>query len=197
MKAFRKSNLYTFFLLILVACLSWVHTRAPIKYVEVISSSMADTLLPGDRLIFWLRNEQKRLSVKRGDILLIQDPEDRTQLITKRLIGLPGERIRIDRGFVYVNGSVLREPYLNGKHRHGHSLNTIRVPRGRVFVLGDNRSNSRDSATWGPVPFAWVEGRAVACYWPYQRMGVYFLQKPSNPRRALSDTDRDENAVMR
>ena len=196
--AFRRSNVYSLFLVAVVAALSWVHVQAPIKYVKVVSRSMSDTLLPGDRLIFWLRDRHKRLCVRRGDILLIQDPEDRSGLITKRLIALPGELVRVVRGLVFINGTLLHEPYLAAAHRRqGYSMNTLRVPRGRVFVLGDNRSNSMDSVTWGPVPFGMVEGRALACYWPCQRLGIYFLHEPSNPRKALSAPDRDQPVSAR
>jgi signal peptidase I len=86
----------------------------------------------------------------------------------KRIVGLPGERLRIDRGTVFVDGKALDEPYLAGEWRGSSSLSETLVPAGHVFVLGDNRGplGSIDSRRFGPIPIQHIAGRASAVIWP-------------------------------
>jgi len=80
----------------------------------------------------------------------------------KRIVGLPGERWSISKGFVYINGQRLHEPYLSPKRRDAFSLPGGRVPKARYLVLGDNRLLSCDSRIWGYVPAKNVIAHVVA-----------------------------------
>ena len=89
----------------------------------------------------------------------------------KRVVGVPGDRIEISGGHVIRNGRALREPYASACDEAVCNLAAIVIPRGAYFLMGDNRANSNDSRFWGPVPRAWIIGKAVATYWPPDRIG--------------------------
>lgn len=110
------------------------------------------------------RLQPELLGVSRGDIVVFI-PLPRTAgdyaSLTKRVIGLPGDVVRVGDGEVVVNGKRLREPYLDPAERAGMDGLTEqwRVPRGDVFVLGDARAHSLDSRIFGPVPISRIVGR--------------------------------------
>jgi signal peptidase I len=95
-----------------------------------------------------------------------------THTFIKRLVGLPGDRIAIRDGHVIRNGKRVAEPYASSCSDAACDLEPIVVPRGHYFLMGDNRGNSNDSRFWGPVPRAWIIGKAVATYWPPSRIGA-------------------------
>ncbi|MGC1381360.1 MAG: signal peptidase I [Candidatus Baltobacteraceae bacterium] len=105
----------------------------------------------------------------RGAIVAFRHDADARSIFIKRVIGLPGDRIRIDRGQVYLNGVALDEPYV--KHADPRSFPEIVVPPGSVYVLGDNRAESEDSRSFGPVRYDQLIGRAVAAIWPPRMLG--------------------------
>jgi signal peptidase I len=113
---------------------------------------------------------------RRGEIVafrhnraLRQPQDDTSAVFIKRVVGLPGDRIRIERGQVYVNGVKLDEPYV--RHPDGRTFGTITVPAGSVYVLGDNRADSEDSRFFGSVGDGQLIGRAVAGIWPPRALG--------------------------
>jgi signal peptidase I len=95
-----------------------------------------------------------------------------TKTYIKRVVGLPGDRIEIRDGHVVRNGDAISEPYAAACGQAACNLEPIVVPRGSYFLMGDNRPNSNDSRFWGPVPRAWIVGKAVATYWPPSRIGA-------------------------
>ncbi|HTZ55803.1 MAG TPA: signal peptidase I [Candidatus Acidoferrum sp.] len=106
----------------------------------------------------------------RGDIVTFRHDGVTPELYIKRVIGLPGDRIRIDRGVVYVNGSRLAEPYV--QFPDDRSEAEITIPPDNVYVLGDNRAVSEDSRSFGPVPEDALTGKAVAGIWPLPSVGA-------------------------
>lgn len=132
----------------------------------VPSGSMENTVLPGDRLFgnklaFMLR------PVRRGDIVIFKSPVDEQNWI-KRVIGMPGDQIVLEKGTTYINGKPVEEPYLK-EYMYG-KLGPITVPEGKLFVMGDNRNNSNDSRFWGYLDQKRVRGRALLIYWPLKRI---------------------------
>jgi signal peptidase I len=105
----------------------------------------------------------------RGEIVAFRSDGDDRGVFIKRVIGLPGDRIRIDRGRVYVNGLELDEPYV--LHPDGRTFAEITVPAASVYVLGDNRAESEDSRFFGPVSDDRLIGRAIAGIWPPHMLG--------------------------
>lgn len=106
---------------------------------------------------------------RRGDIVAFRHEGDARGIFIKRVIGLPGDRVTIDRGQVYVDGRKLAEPYV--VHGDGRSFSDIAVPDRCVYVLGDNRAESEDSRFFGPVNDDLLVGRAVAGLWPPRMFG--------------------------
>ena len=103
----------------------------------------------------------------RGDVIVFLYPGNISQEYVKRVIGLPGETIDIENESVYVNGSLLTEPYVNGPTLpKGYGYDHVVLQQGQYFVMGDNRQFSSDSRTWGVVPRENIIGRAYLVYWP-------------------------------
>jgi signal peptidase I len=101
-------------------------------------------------------------------------PNEDSQTFIKRVVAVGGETIAIVDGHAVRNGRRASEPFAEpcgGGSACGFP-EAVRVPRGDVFLMGDNRGESDDSRYWGPVPVAWVIGRAFATYWPPKRIGT-------------------------
>jgi signal peptidase I len=111
-------------------------------------------------------------NIGRSDIVVFRFPRDPRKSFIKRVIGLPGDKIRISYGHVYVNGKELREDYVPEEFMDARSYPEIIVPRGAYFVLGDHRSMSNDSREFGPVGRNYIYGKAVFGYWPMEKLGV-------------------------
>lgn len=107
---------------------------------------------------------------QRGDVIAFRHDAPAPETFIKRIIGLPGDRVRIDAGSVYVNGVRLSEPYVRYGDRR--SFAQVTVPPGSLYVLGDNRADSDDSRFWGFVRRADVLGKAVAGIWPAAQIGT-------------------------
>jgi signal peptidase I len=109
-------------------------------------------------------------SPARGDIIAFHHDAPAEETFIKRVIGLPGDRIAIDRGRVIVNGMPISEPYV--QYPDTRSFAPVTVPPNELYVLGDNRADSDDSRFWGFVPRDQVLGRAVAGIWPIAHLGA-------------------------
>ncbi len=107
---------------------------------------------------------------KRGDIVAFRHDEDARPVFIKRVVGLPGDRIRVDRGRVSIDGAPLDEPYV--RHPDDRSFGETIVPPNAVYVLGDNRADSEDSRFFGPVRDDRLMGRALAGIWPPSDVGT-------------------------
>jgi signal peptidase I len=172
------------------------------------TGSMEDSLLVGDHLIVDKLAYAPHGSLtghilpyedpQHGDIIVFRYPPDLTQTLVKRLIGVPGDRLKIDHGVVYRNGRRLNEPYVYHKYAYDPALDNfpnpccrpvkedaaqqaqrdmlanqvvngeMTVPPGSYFAMGDNRDNSSDSRYWGFVPRENIIGKPVLIYWSYR-----------------------------
>jgi signal peptidase I len=101
---------------------------------------------------------------QRGDVIVFHYPRDPSRDFIKRVIGLSGETVEVRSGKVYINGELLPEPF--GPNPGSYSAPPVQVPEGDVFVMGDNRNNSSDSHTWGPLAEKYIVGKAWLSYWP-------------------------------
>lgn len=111
-------------------------------------------------------------NIQRGDVVVFKYPHDITKSYIKRVIGMPGDRVRIDHGRVYVNGERLREPYVPAKYTDERSQPEMTIPPSDYFMMGDHRSISSDSRDFGPVARPLIYGRAAFVYWPMDQAGV-------------------------
>jgi signal peptidase I len=106
----------------------------------------------------------------RSEIVAFRHERSSPSVYLKRVIGLPGERVSVDRGVVSVDGRAIDEPYVRFPDRR--SFAAVVVPSGSFYVLGDNRGNSDDSRAWGFVPASDLIGRASFAIWPLSRFGA-------------------------
>ena len=139
--------------------------------VRVEGGSMEPGLEDQER-IFINKLVYRLESIERGDIVVFRYPRDTGKSFIKRVIGLPGDRIYISYGHVYVNGTQLAEPYVPSDYLDARSYPEMVVPANEYFVLGDHRSMSNDSREFGPVMRGYIYGKAVFGYWPMEKMGI-------------------------
>lgn len=155
-------------LLIIFGLEVWLLFKFMFVATMITSSSMEPTLQRGDAVIVRRVRFTPENPPKRGELVFFCDPITKRDWLVKRVIGLPGETVIIWAGKVYINGAPLQEPYINGiVEEYG----MWRIPKGAVFVMGDNRPHSNDSRDFGPVPLELIEGRVVFRYFPPGRIG--------------------------
>lgn len=141
--------------------------------VKVEGTSMMPSLVDQERIFINKFVYKFGLSkVDRSDTVVFWFPGDPSKSYIKRVIGVPGDVIEVRDGVVLVNGTRLAESYVPPEYRDHSSMASERVPEDQFFVLGDHRSSSNDSRSWGMVPRRYIYGKAVFVYWPPDRMGV-------------------------
>ncbi|MCS7253376.1 MAG: signal peptidase I [Armatimonadota bacterium] len=150
-----------------VVCIMLIRIRY-LLVVEVTSNSMAPTILQGERLLF-LKGAYSNTVPRRGDIVVLQNPLNKEELIVKRVVGLPGEFIATYRGKVCISSKPIDEPYVGGIATIG--LTPMLISDGHVYLLGDNRSASEDSRDFGPVPINKLLGKLLIRISPLNRFG--------------------------
>lgn len=192
--------------LLVTVILALFGTTFLLQAFKIPSSSMEDTLLVGDHLLVnkfvfadaaagWGLLPYRE--VRRGDIIVFKYPYPQHQHFVKRVVGLPGDRLKISDRQVYINGTLLPEPYkvhrrpaLAGRFQDNFPRaqdtfasatearwaqegprwtkgDQLLIPPGKYFVLGDNRDNSQDSRYWGFVERANIIGRPLLIYWSF------------------------------
>ncbi len=171
----RTSIVETLDATIFAALLSLVIIVFVIQAFFIPSGSMEPTLRTGDRILVG-KFTYRIWEIQRGDIIVFRYPLNPNKDFVKRVVGLPGERVDIKDGLVMINGKPLNEVYptaLPGSDRAcASNYGPETVPDDALFVLGDNRCNSEDSRFFGFVPIKNVVGRALAVYWPLDRVGL-------------------------
>jgi signal peptidase I len=139
----------------------------------VNGDSMLPTLQHGERLLVD-KISYRFVEPSRGEIIVFKNPADTSEQFVKRVIGLPGDKVAISQGVVYVNDQPIEENYTCAPARIGFSPQI--VPEGTYFVLGDNRNNSEDSrfSRVGFLPRNLIVGRAIWRYWPLTQVDILF-----------------------
>lgn len=154
---------------VLIAVVLIVFIYQPVK---VEGTSMMPSLTDQERIFINKFTYRFGIGqVDRGDLVVFWYPGDRSKSYIKRVIGMPGDVVRVEEGTVYVNGQRLLEDYVPDEYRDRQSFNAVQVPRDHYYVLGDHRSSSNDSRSWGTVERKFIYGKAVFVYWPLDRMG--------------------------
>jgi signal peptidase I len=151
---------------------------------EVEGSSMQPNYYTGDRLYtnklsHWIGSTQFGKSVsldyKRGDVVVVDKPG--VVSLIKRVVGLPGERLKVSDGKVYINSHLLEEKYLaDDVYTTGGTFlkedKEIEIPEGKYFVMGDNRKVSSDSRYIGLIDESWIQGKIFLRIWPLNQFGI-------------------------
>jgi signal peptidase I len=172
-RASKKGGGVVEFLVILLVSFALVFGFVRPFVVEAFyipSESMTPTLRVGDRVLvnkFIYRFEEP----ERGDIVVFESVEGGGEDLIKRVVGVPGDEISVRGGRLLVDGEPQRERYVNKKFPDSSSSAPTTVPEDHVFVMGDNRANSRDSRYFGTVPEKKIEGEAFLRFWPPDRIG--------------------------
>ena len=138
--------------------------------VKVEGTSMMPTLEDQER-VFINKFVYRLEPIRRGDVVVFRYPRDTSKSYIKRVIGLPGDHVRIDNGLVYVNGNLTAEDYVPSNYEDVRSYAETVVPSHSYFVLGDHRNLSNDSRDFGPVDETYIYGKAVFGYWPVAKLG--------------------------
>ena len=136
-----------------------------LKAYEIISGSMLPTLQVDDYVLV----RSTRHIPQRGTIVAFYNPDDLDEVLVKRIVGLPGDKIVVFAGFLYVNGWRDRSPCCTPVLFAPRFYKAL-VGEDEVFVLGDNRNNSYDSFEFGGLPARLLIGRVEYIYWPLSRM---------------------------
>jgi signal peptidase I len=138
-----------------------------LRVPQVTGPSMLPHVQPGELVL--INTLAYRFGpIRRGDIIALNHEEATAQTFLKRVVALPGDRVRIERGTLIVNERPVAEPYVSFPDRR--DVPAVTVPAHGVYVLGDNRAESEDSRTWGPVDESAVIGKAIAGLWPLERL---------------------------
>ena len=153
---------------ILLAVVMFIGINAISARVRVDGRSMVPTLKHNE-FVLVSRIAYKFWEPNRGDIVVFHYPYDPTQDYIKRIIGIPGDTVKIQSGKVTVNGTILEEPYIAEDPAYE---GTWSVHPDTLFVLGDNRNDSSDGHIWGLLPFKNVIGKAIFIYWPFTEFNL-------------------------
>jgi len=168
-----------------------------VKPFRIPSESMVPTLQIGQRVLVD-RVSYRFSDPDRGDIVVFKPPvgadsescgadhpddqpcprhtsERSDTNFIKRVVGVPGDRLKVIEGSVYINGKRQDEPFahLDPQCPSCNLPREITIPKGQYYMMGDNRGQSEDSRVWGPVPKKWMIGKAFMTYWPPNRIGVF------------------------
>jgi signal peptidase I len=158
------------FLSVLIAIVVILFLYQPVK---VEGTSMQPSLDNNERI--FINKFVYRFGISdigRGDTVVFLYPGDTSKSYIKRVIGIPGDTVEIDSGKVIVNNKPLAEPYVADYYRDQMEMPLKTVPSDQYFVLGDHRSSSNDSRSWGWVPRQNIYGKAVFVYWPLEDLGA-------------------------
>jgi signal peptidase I len=198
--ALRKNSLVELVFIVAIAIFLALAVQAyAVKPYRIPSGSMEPTLDVGERVLVQRVTTRLGSEPKVGDIIVFHPPAGADgipaqcgapsrdgqpcasptkgrsdQTFIKRVVAVGGDTVAVRNGLAVVNGRVQAAPFA-AACAGGDGCNMTRpitVPKGSLFLMGDNRGNSDDSRYWGPVPDDWVIGKAFATYWPPGRIGI-------------------------
>jgi signal peptidase I len=188
--SYRKSTAREYFESICVAVILALFVRTFIvQAFKIPTGSMENNLLIGDHLLVnkfvyapTVTSLERALlpidPIRRGDIIVFKYPEEPERDFIKRVIGLPGDTLELRNKRVYINDTMLNEPYVHylvppdeegsgGEFDVRVQYGPVTVPPAHYFMMGDNRDNSQDSRYWGFMPQEYIKGRALFVYFSF------------------------------
>ncbi len=169
--------------ILLALCIAVIIKVFFIEAFFVPSSSMETSIKKGDHVLVWKFLYNKKIPVfkksffvgipiKRNDIIVFK-LEKKGEDYIKRIIGLPGDKVLFKNNQLFVNGVLLKGPYIKNRNNVSYINTVYKVPGERIFVMGDNRNNSRDSREFGFINIDNIIGKLFLIYYPFSRMRFY------------------------
>ncbi len=160
--------------LLIAFVLAMVIRTFVVQAFKIPTGSMRPTFMEGDRILV-SKFIYKFRDPERGDVIVFKYPENPKLAFIKRLIGKPGENLKIKNGRILIDGKEVTEKQISSnfyynRGKYGGVNQEIEVPPDALYALGDNSANSRDSRYWGFVPKENLIGKAILIYWPPQRV---------------------------
>ncbi len=178
-KEWRDAAIWALLLAIFVRTLFFEPYKIP-------TTSMVPTLIPGDKIFVSKVHYGPRIpfvgwrikgftAIKRGDIVVFIAPPDRSKCYVKRAIGIPGDKVSIMDGKIFINDQPVKDPKISKNYYYDFgdyfkSNKSIIVPKGSYFMLGDNSAFSKDSRYWGFVSQKDIIGKSLFIWWPLNRV---------------------------
>jgi signal peptidase I len=165
---------------VVLAVILYIGISFAVQAVHVEGLSMFATLDDNDYLIA-NKIDYRLHAPERGDIVILRPPTTNSTDFIKRIIALPGERLLIRDGTIYINGHLLHEPYLPEEWTTNNTWNNgaeETMPPNEYFVMGDNRNRSQDSRSFGPISRDRIDGKAWFRIWPLDNFGNIYDKMP-------------------
>jgi signal peptidase I len=184
---------------VVLAVILYIGISFAVQAVHVEGLSMFATLDDNDYLIA-NKIDYRLHAPQRGDIVILRPPTNNSTDFIKRIIALPGERLLIRDGTIYINGHRLVEPYLPEEWTIDSTWNNgveAVIPPNDYFVMGDNRNRSQDSRFFGPISRDRIDGKAWFRIWPLDRFGNIYDKMPvlETGSAAVGATERERAAA--
>lgn len=167
----ERSGFVEALVLVLVALVMALSLKTYVaEAYEIRGRSMEDTFHNGQRVVVL----KSFFEIARGDIIVFASSEDPNKDLIKRVVGLPGETVRIFRGDVFINGKKIDEAYAKHDARDRRAqARTETIKPGHYYVLGDNRPDSHDSRAFEAIAAGSIRGKVIACWWPLADMKAF------------------------
>lgn len=172
-RKFKQYFKYIVVNVLVAAILSLLLINFVASAYKIRGNSMNSVLMDNERIII-SKIAVHLGAIDRFDIVVLNKPNEVKKSIIKRVIGLPGETIEIKEGDVYINNKKLFQPFLNTRSdfvSRADNMRAMVIRDGFYFLMGDNRSVSHDSRSFGPIPRKSIYGKTFFRYWPLGRMG--------------------------
>ncbi len=156
----------------------WIPSGSMLPTLEIQDRILVEKLRP--RIT---RKEGRQLSTQSVVVFhppktLVEAGYEANSALIKRIVGLPGDQIAVHNGYLYRNGKLIEESWLQSPMKY--EMDSVIVPKDSLWVLGDNRNNSLDSHLWGALPIENVIGTAIWRYWPLEKFGPIRFPTPIN-----------------
>ncbi len=156
----------------------WIPSGSMLPTLNIRERLLIEKVSPKLNKLFGTNPKRNSIVIFKAPQILIDAGYESNQALIKRVVGIPGDTLKIHNGKLFRNDIDLNEPWILEKMKY--EMDLITVPADSIWVLGDNRNNSLDSHLWGPLPVKNILGTAVLRYWPLNR--IAFIRFPASQK---------------